>query len=51
MSSVRELSGGTNVIYKVLWLVEEGGGRKVAARVGSDGSSILLDDTELRDLH
>lgn len=31
MSALRELSGGKIIIYKVLWLREEGGGRKVAA--------------------
>lgn len=41
MSAVRELSGGTNIIYKVLWLMEEGRGEKWLPTVGSDGSSIL----------
>lgn len=30
---MRELSAGTNIIYKALWLLEEGRGRKVAATV------------------
>lgn len=51
MSAVRELSGGTNIIYKVLWLMEEGRGRKVAATVSSDDSSILPPHTQLGALH
>lgn len=50
VSALRELSGGTSIIYKVLWLMEEGRGRKVAATASSDGSSTLPPKTHSSEL-